>query len=82
MFTDAQADAIAYVIVELRKQWREERDAAITPLKAEIADLKGKLDAVAELKGKLEAVLALLGQKEFKSAEVVNLPNWRRKDVA
>src|SRR5262249_46813257 len=36
-FTEAQADAIAYVIVELRKQWREERDEAIAPLKAEIA---------------------------------------------
>jgi ribosomal protein L29 len=44
-FTEAQGDAIAYVIVELRKQWREERDEAIAPLKAEIAELKGKLDA-------------------------------------
>src|SRR5262245_17523982 len=31
-FTEAQGDAIAHVIVELRKQWREERDAAIAPL--------------------------------------------------
>jgi hypothetical protein len=51
-FTEAQGDAIAHAIVELRKQWREERDAAIAPLKAEIADLKGKLDAVAELRGR------------------------------
>ena len=72
MFTEAQGDVLVQVIVELRKEWREERDEAIAPLKAEIS----------ELKGKLEAVLALLGQKEFKSAEVVNLPNWRRKDVA
>ena len=81
MFTEAQGDVLVQVIVELRKEWREERDEAIAPLKAEISELKARLD-VAELKGKLEAVLALLGQKEFKSAEVVNLPNWRRKDVA
>jgi hypothetical protein len=81
LFTEAQGDVLVQVIVELRKEWREERDEAIAPLKAEISELKARLD-VAELKGKLEAVLALLGQKEFKSAEVVNLPNWRRKDVA
>src|SRR5262249_24874175 len=56
-FTEYQSDVLAHVIVELRKQWREERDAAIAPLKAEIADLKGKLDAVAELKGKVDALL-------------------------
>jgi len=58
------------------------RDAAITPLKAEIADLKGKLDAVAELKEKFDAVLTLLGQKELKRAEVVELPNWRKRSDA
>ena len=47
----------------------------------EIADLKAKLD-VAELKGKLDAVLALLGQKELKSAEVIDLPHWRKHNAA
>ena len=37
-------------LVELRKQRREERNAAIAPLKAEIADLKGKLDSVANVR--------------------------------
>ena len=49
------------------------------PLKAE---MKARLDAVAELKGKLDAVLTLLGQRELKSAEVVDLPDWRKRDVA
>jgi hypothetical protein len=74
-FDKAQVDILALVINELRDEWR--RDHA-----AEIADLKGKLDAVAELKGKLDAVLTLLGQKEFKSAEVIDLPDWRKRDAA
>ena len=78
-FTEAQADAIAYVIVELRKQWREEREAAIAPLKAEIADLKAKLDAVAELKGKVDALLTLL---QGAKAEVIGLPRRRPSDAA
>jgi len=44
--------------------------------------MKARLDAVAELKGKLDAVLTLLGQRELKSAEVVDLPDWRKRDVA
>jgi len=74
-----EADAIAYVIVELRKQWRQERDAAIAPLTAEIADLKGKLDAVAELKGKVDALLTLL---QGAKAEVIGLPRKRPSDAA
>ena len=68
-FSDAQGDAIAHVIVELRKQWREERDAAITPLKAEIADLKGKVDALLTL---------LQGAK----AAVIGLPRKRPSNAA
>jgi hypothetical protein len=34
------------------------------------------------LKGRLDAVLALLGQKEFKSADVIDLPDWRKHDAA
>jgi hypothetical protein len=82
LFTEAQGDAIAHVIVKLRKEWREERDEAIAPLKAEIADLKAKVDAVAELKGKLDAVLILFGQKELKNADVIGLPRKRPFDAA
>ena len=79
-FTDKQTDAIAHVIVALRREWRGERDEAIAPLKAEIAELRDgiakKLDAVAELRGKLDAVLTLLGQGE--RGKVIDVPNWRR----
>jgi hypothetical protein len=78
-FTEAQGDAIAHVIVELRKQWRDERNEAIAPLKAEIADLKGKLDAVAELKGKVDALLTLL---QGAKAEVIGLPRKHHSDAA
>ena len=54
---------------------------SVTRRLPEIADLKAKLD-VAELKGKLDAVLALLGQKELKSAEVIDLPHWRKHNAA
>jgi len=74
-FTEAQGDAIAHVIVELRKQWREERNEAIAPLKAEIAELKGRLDAVAELKGKVDALLTLL---QGAKADAIGLPRRRR----
>jgi uncharacterized coiled-coil DUF342 family protein len=79
LFTEAQGDAIAHEIVELRKEWREEHDEAITPLKAEIADLKGKLDAVTELKGKVDALLTLL---QGAKAEVIGLPRKRPSDAA
>ena len=78
-FTDYQSGVLVQVIVELRKEWREERDEAIAPLKAEIADLKGKLDAVAELKGKVDALLTLL---QGAKAEVIGLPRKRPSDAA
>jgi hypothetical protein len=34
------------------------------------------------LKAQLDAVLQLLGQKSFKAADVIDLPDWRRRDVA
>ena len=79
MFTEAQTDAIAYVIVELRKQWREEREAAIAPLKAEIAELTGKVDAVAELRGQVSVLLTLL---QGAKADVIGLPRKRPSDAA
>ena len=81
-FTEYQSDVLRHVIVELHEQWREERDEAIAPLKAEIAELKGKLDAVAELKGKVDALLTLLGQRSFKAAALIDLPDWRKHDAA
>ena len=72
-------DALAYVIVELRKECCEKRDEAIAPLKAEIADLKGRLDAVVELKGKVDALLTLL---QGARAEVISLPRKRPSDAA
>jgi len=78
-FDQFQSDVLIQVIVGLRKEWREERDEAIAPLKAEIAELKGKLDAVAELKGKVDTLLTLLqGDK----AEVIGLPQKCNSDAA
>ena len=71
-FTEYQSDVLVQVIVELRKEWREKRDEAIAPLRAEIAELKGKVDAL----------LALLGQRSFKAADVVDLSDWRKHDAA
>jgi len=68
-FTEHQSDVLVQVIVELRKEWREERDEAIAPLKAEIAELKGKVDALLTL---------LQGAK----AEVISLPRRRPTDAA
>jgi len=36
----------------------------------------------AELRGKVDALLILLGQKSFKAADVIDLPDWRKRDVA
>ena len=65
--------------LDLQREWREERDKAIAPLQAEIAELKGKLDAVAELKGKVDALLTLL---QGAKAEVIGLPRKRSSDAA
>src|SRR5262249_8930136 len=78
-FTEYQSDVVAHVTVELHKRWREERDEAIAPLKAEIAELKGKLDTVAELKGKVDALLTLL---QGAKAEVIGLPRRRPSNAA
>jgi hypothetical protein len=34
------------------------------------------------LRAKLDVVLTLLGQKSFKVDDMIDLPNWRRRDVA
>ena len=78
-FTEYQSEVLVRLIVELRKEWRQERNEAIAPLKAEIAELKGRLDAVAELKGKVDALLTLL---QGAKAEVIGLPRRRPSDAA
>jgi hypothetical protein len=55
-----------------RREWREERNEAITPLKAEVAELKGKVDTL----------LTLLGQRSFKAADVIDLSDWRKDNAA
>jgi hypothetical protein len=62
-------EAIGIVAAETRKEMLQERDAAIAPLKAEIA----------ELRGQVSALLTLLGQKSV--SKVIDLPSWRAKDV-
>jgi hypothetical protein len=69
-FNEYQSDVLAHLINELREEWR--RDHAIE---------------IAELRGKVDALLTMLGQKSFeadapKSGEVVELPNWRKRHVA
>ena len=73
------SEAIGEVVARERQREREERGEAIAPLKREIADLKGKLDAVAELKGKVDALLTLL---QGAKAEVIGLPRRRPSDAA
>jgi len=38
--------------------------------------------ANAELRGKVDALLVLLGQKSLRAADVIDLPDWRKRDVA
>ena len=77
-FTDVQLDTIAYVVSALRQETRDERDQALAPLEREIADLKGQLDAVLRMGG-----ISPAKPRESKSGgSVIDLPNWRRRDVA
>jgi len=71
-FDEVQLDVLARVIAMEQDHEHEEREKAIAPLKTEIA----------ELRGQVSALLTLLGQKEFKSADVIDLPDWRKRDVA
>jgi len=71
-FNEAQSDVLAHIIAIQQDRECNDREKAIAPLKIEIA----------ELRGQVSALLTLLGQKEFKSAEVIDLPDWRKRDVA
>jgi len=75
-FTDVQLDTIAYVVSALRQETRDEREQALAPLEREIAFLKGQLDVLLKLGG-------ISPTRESKSAgNIIDLPNWRRRDVA
>jgi len=57
------------IIVGLRKEWREEVTKAVAERDKEIEHLKGQVEVLTRM---------FVG----KSADVVDLPNWRPKDVA
>ena len=50
---------------ELRKEWQQERDAELLKLRAELAELKGRVDTLLSL--------------VTKGGEIVDLPNWRKR---
>jgi hypothetical protein len=73
---DQIEDALAKVLVLERRRERAERAADVGKLEREIAALDGKVDALLTLIGKSEKFT------DLKSADVVDLPNWRRGHVA
>jgi hypothetical protein len=75
-FTELQRDTLAYVISDLRKQWRDESDQALAPIQQELAFLRGQLDVMLRMGGISPA------KPRDKSADIVDLPNWRRRHVA
>ena len=77
-FTDVQLDTIAYVVSALRQETRDERDQALAPLEREIAYLKGQLDAVLRMGG----ISPAKPRVSKSGGSVIDLPNWRRRDVA
>ena len=50
---------------ELRKEWQQERDAELLKLRAELAELKGRVDTLLSL--------------VTKGGEIVDLPDWRKR---
>jgi hypothetical protein len=91
LLSEALIDVGGRVIADLRREWRRElevmqaqsreiiatleRDRERDPLKAEIAELRGRLDMLAMMLGKSFTV------QDSKTADVIDVPNWRR-DVA
>jgi hypothetical protein len=94
LLSEALIDVGGRVIADLRREWRRElevvqaksreiiatleRDRERDPLKAEIAELRVRLDMlVAMMLGKSDNL------SDVKSADVVaDLPNWRKRDAA
>ena len=77
-FTEQQADAIGYALHLMRAEALEEREQAIAPLEREIAFLRGQLDAVLKMGG----ISPAKPRERKSSADVIDLPNWRRRNVA
>jgi hypothetical protein len=93
LLSEALIDAGGRVIADLRREWRRElevmqaqsreiiatleRDRERDPLKAEVTELRVKLDML---------VAMVLGKSvnftDLKSADVIDMPNWRKPDVA
>jgi hypothetical protein len=93
LLSEALIDVGGRVIADLRREWRREleimqaksreiiatleRDRERDPLKAEIAELRGRLDMLVALIGKSNNLL------DSKAADVIaDLPNWRKRDAA
>jgi len=80
------AQAMGEVVAETCKELRQERDAVIAPLKAEIAELRGQVTALLTLLGHQKSVssnasgVALRATPE-NEPKVIDLPAWRAKDV-
>jgi hypothetical protein len=75
-FNDDQTETLAMLVAGERDLARDERAAEIAALNVKIAELRGKLDAVLTMLGKSDTV------SNLKSGDVLDVPNWRRRDVA
>jgi len=74
-------DGIAQFVARWTAEKIAPQNERLTELEEAIAELRTKLDTIAELKGRLDAVLMLLGQGRAKSAEIIELPDWRSRHV-
>jgi hypothetical protein len=63
---DLIAVAMGTALAEERKTARTERDAELLKLRSEIAELRGKTDA-------------LLSMLQMKGGDIVDLPDWRKR---
>jgi hypothetical protein len=75
-FDAAQSDVLARLVALVQDGEQAEREKALAERDARITRLDGKV----------EALLALLGKSvnlpDLKSADVIDVPNWRKRDVA
>jgi len=68
VWSDATVEALCDILDNVENRMRQEFDRKLAVLEGENRELKGMLGAT----------LTLLGQKEFKTADVVDLPDWKR----
>jgi hypothetical protein len=80
-FDETLVDGIAQFVARWTAEKIAPQNERLTGLEEAIAELRTKLDTIAELKGRLDAVLMLLGQGGAKSAEIIELPDWRSRHV-